>query len=286
MSISGRINLITNPTAFFTPIILGGQPTSGFTPAIDSPFVVKMTGRFLGLFEFSVSTNVNTANGKFTLPSLPPEFAAINEVWINVSHQGRPFYRSEVFPRSHTNKDLEIFVFQPTIPSSDGVTAGQISTGLASAGLPGNTMLTANPWGIGVVGSKSGADIQFGIQMVPDVSPNLSIFFDLALDGWNIHVGFPADWCTNATDILNHIRSALQTSGSTANQLVSGTISKAFEGPPLNLSAAITNALLAKVSIQFVTMSLPNHHTWTLTDHTDKTIVIVPQLTLGFPRAF
>jgi hypothetical protein len=152
-------------------------------------------------------------------------------VWLNLSLHEQPFYRSAVFPRAHTSKPLDIFLYQPTVPNSDGLTAGQISAGLSGQGLPGNTTLTANPWGIGVAGSEGQADIQFGVQLVADTSPNLSIFFDLALDGWNIHVGWPTSWCESADDILNKIRTSLQTSGSKAGQLVSGTITKAFEGP-------------------------------------------------------
>ncbi len=103
---------------------------------------------------------------------------------------------------------------------------------MSGQGLPGNTTLTANPWGIGVAGSEGQADIQFGVQLVADRSPNLSIFFDLAPDGWNIHVEWPTSWCESADDILNKIRTSLQTPGSKAGQLVSGTITKAFEGPP------------------------------------------------------
>jgi hypothetical protein len=291
MSITGRVNLINNPTEFFLPIILGsGPPTSGFAPSKSSGVVVILTA-YLDLIPslpplpLPFVTTASTTNGDFTLPDIPSALPG-TQVSLLVTVHGRPFYRSERFSRSHTDKHLDIFVYQPTIPSGDGVTAGQISTGLASAGLPGNTTLSANPWGLGVVGSKSGADIQFGIQLVPDTSTNLSIFFDLALDGYNIHVGFPADWCTSADDILNSIKSALQTSGSKANQLVSGTITKAFEGPPLNLSSTVTQKLLDSVSIQFVTMSLPNKHTWALSDQSDRTIVVVPQLTLGFPRGF
>jgi hypothetical protein len=89
----------------------------------------------------------------------------------------RPFYRSGLFPRAHLSpaKIFDIFVFQPTIPSSDGVSAGLISSGLAGGGLPGDTMLAANPWGISVVGDSSGADIEFGIQLTPDTSPNLKV---------------------------------------------------------------------------------------------------------------
>jgi hypothetical protein len=32
-------------------------------------------------------------------------------------------------------------------------------------------------------------------------------------------------------------------------------------------------------------MSLPNKHSWPLSNESDKTIAVVPQLTLGFPRA-
>jgi hypothetical protein len=293
MSITGRVNLINNPTEFFLPIILGtGQPTSGFVPSKSSGVVVMLMAYLEVIPSFPpipipFVTNASTTDGNFTLPDIPASISPhISQVSLLVTVHGRPFYRSERFPRAHTDKHLDIFVFQPQIPSTDGVAAGQISAGLAGSGLPGNTTLSANPWGLGVVGSSSGADIQFGIKLVPDTSTNLSIFFDLALDGWNIHVGWPADWCTSADDILSSIKSALQTSGSKANQLVSGTITKAFEGPPLNLSSTVTQKLLESVSIQFVTMSLPTKHTWALSNQSDKTIVVVPQLTLGFPRGF
>lgn len=287
MSITGRVNLITNTTEFFAPIILGaGTPTSGFTPSNKSGFVISMTGIFLGFIPITVSANVNATNGSFTLPDFPAPFASITEVWLNLRLHNQPFYRSAMFPHAHTDKPLDIFLFQPSIPNTDGVTAGQISTGLAGQGLPGNTTLTANPWGLGVAGSEGQADIQFGVQLVPDTSPNLSLFFDLALDGWNIHVGWPTSWCESADDILSKIKTSLQTSDSKANQLVSGTITKAFEGPPLNLSAQVTQKLLNAVSIQFISMSLPNKHSWALSNQNDPTIVVVPQLTLGFPRAF
>jgi len=287
MSITGHVNLITDPTAFFLPIILGtGKPPSGFVPSRDAAIVAEMTGLFLGIFPISVSANVSAVNGSFTLPDLPPVFASMDEIWINLRLHDRPFYRSEVFPRAHASKGLEIFLFQPPIPETGGVTAGQASTDLAGASLPRNTTLSADPWSLGVVGSKPGADIRFGIQIVPDTSPNLSIFFDLALDGWNIHGGWPADWCTSADDILNNIRTVLQASGPEANQIVSGTITRAIEGAPLNRSSTISRKLLDNVSIQFVTMSLSDKHTWTLSDETDKTNMIVPQLTLGFRRGF
>jgi hypothetical protein len=69
MSITGRVNLVTNPTGFFAPIVLGaGAPTPGFIPSTKSGFVIRMTGRLLGLFPVSVSANVSTENGNFILP--------------------------------------------------------------------------------------------------------------------------------------------------------------------------------------------------------------------------
>ena len=295
VSIKGAIHTITDPTAFFAPIILGGAGHGGgFVPTKSSGISVILMGWMQILPGFPAmplpfAATASPTDGSFSLPDIP---ASLNSFVQNVSFlvtvHGKPFYRSGLFPRAHLSpeKTFDIFVFQPTIPSSDGVSAGLISSGLAGGGLPGDTVLTANPWGISVVGDKSGADIDFGIQLTPDTSPNLGVFFDLALHNWNIQVGFPADWCTNADAILAQIKSALQTDNSKANQLVAGTITKAFEGPPLNLSAAVTQKLLAAVSIQFTSLSLPNKHTWPLSNTSDKTIVVVPQLTLGFPRVF
>jgi hypothetical protein len=295
MSIKGTIHTITDPTAFFAPIILGaGSHGGGFVPTKSTGVSVILTAWMQVIPAFpatplAFATTASASDGTFSLPDIPASLNAfVHNVSFLVSVHGRPFYRSGLFPRTHLSpeKAFDIFVYQPTIPSTDGISAGLISSGLAGGGLPGDTVLSANSWGIGVVGDSSGADIEFGIQLTPDTSPNLGIFFDLALHNWNIHVGFPDDWCTNATAILDKIKTALQADSSTANQLANGTIKKAFEGPPLNLSAAVTQTLLNAVSIQFTSLSLPNKHTWPLSNTTDKTIVVVPNLNLGFPRVF
>jgi len=295
MSIKGAIHTITDPTAFFAPIVLSGTGHgSGFIPTKSSGVSVMLMAWMevipaLPAIPLPFPATASAPDGSFTLPDIPASLNSfVHNVSFLVSVHGKPFYRSGLFPRTHLSpeKSFDIFIFQPSIPSSDGVTAGLISSGLESGDLPGNTVLSANPWGIGVVGSKSGADIEFGIQLTPDTSPNLGVFFDLALHNWDIQVGFPADWCTNADAILAQIKTALQTDNSKANQLVAGTITKAFEGPPLNLGAAVTQKLLNTVSIQFTSLTLPNKHTWPLSNTTDKTIVVVPQLTLGFPRVF
>ena len=295
MPTKGSIHTITDPTAFFAPIVLGGSSHGGgFVPTKSSGVNVILMAWMqilpgLPALPLPFAATASATNGSFSVADIPASLHSfVHDVSFLVSVHGKPFYRSGLFPRTHLSpeKSFDIFVYQPTIPASDGVTAGLVSTGLSSGGLPGDTKLTTNSWGIGVAGDSSGADIQFGVQLTPDTSPHLGLFFDLALHNWNIQVGFPADWCTNADSILNQIKTALQTDNSKANQLVSGTITKAFEGPPLNLSATVTQKLLNAVSIQFTSLSLPNKHTWALSNHTDKTIVVVPQLTLGFPRVF
>ena len=292
MSITGQINLVTNPTAFFGQVLTGAKkPATGFEPAKSGGFSVILLGNLPGPVPAPVSApaTVNAATGGFAFPTLPTPaqgFGPGDMVSLHVTSHNTPFYRSAPFPLSHADAGLDIFVYQPVIPASDGISAGLISKGLTGQSLPPDTKLTANPWGIGVAGDQSGADVQFGISLVPDQSSNLSLFFDMQLHNWNIHVGFPADCKYSADGILATIKSALQTSGSAANALAATTIAKAFEGPPLNLPATITAQLLAAISIQFMSLPLPNAHTWPLANTTDPTIVITPQLALGFPRAF
>jgi hypothetical protein len=294
MSIKGAIHTVTNPTEFFAPIVLGtGGHGGGFEPTKSSGvsviMIAWMTIPPFGLrLPLPFSTTASATDGSFELPDVPaaldPFVAAIS---FQVTVHGRPFYRCAQFPRQHLSpeKTFDIFLYQP--PASNGVSAGLISSALEEGGgLPGNTVLSANPWGLGVVGSRSGVDLQFGVQLIPDTSFNLGLFFDLALHNWDIHVGFPADWCTNADKVLAQIKAALQNDNSKANQLVASQITQAFEGPPLKLSSTVTQKLLNAVSIQFTTITLPNRHTWPLSDTSDKTIVVVPQLTIGFPRGF
>jgi hypothetical protein len=40
------------------------------------------------------------------------------------------------------------------------------------------------------------------------------------------------------------------------------------------------------VSVQFSSLVFPTPHTWALSNHSDPTVVLVPQLTIGYPRQF
>jgi hypothetical protein len=287
MAIKGHVYLISDTTTFFAPILFGqGPPATGYVPCSYALNVImNVTYSFAGLpFVFPLIGVVNTKDGSFELPDAPllnPETAS-----IHLDYMGYPYYRSENFAFSKTKEDLKIWLYEPSLPVSDGITAGQVSTALSGHGLPGNTNLTVNGNGLNVAGSESQVSLQFGIQIAPDTTPNLSLYFDLALNGWNIHVGWPESWCESADDVLNSIRSGLTSADSSANGVVASQILSILQKAPLNLTQGEATTLLQKISLQFVYVSYPNNHTWALSNKTDKTVVIFPQPTIGYPRTF
>jgi len=288
--IKGEINLVNNLVEFFLPILSGTNPTAGFAPFTGTSFQITMTG-FNRSENKVVSTtkpiNSNPSNGSFELNEFPTALN-VTDVWLNVSLVGQPFYRSQEFAYARAKLGgLSIFLFQPQLKPSDGVTAGVLSSALsASKGLPGNTKLSTTPWGINVVGSQSGADIQFGIKVVGDNSSNLAIFADLSLENYNVHVGFPADCKTNAHDIVNQIRSSLQSEDSHANGTILNLILKILENPPVGLSAELASKLLNLVSFTFSSIVFANNHTWPLSDTTDNTVIMNVSPVVGWPRGW
>lgn len=286
MTAKGYVNLITDPTTFFAPILFGqGPPSSGYAPT-DSPVIVTLysPGFIFGLFSFSMQTTVNTSDGSFEF-QLPGDYV-FDQVAITVSYLGYPYYRSGFFPFANLAKELNIFIYEPRLPTSDGISAGQVSTALSTTSLPGNTSISVNSNGFNISGSESEVSLDFGLRITPDTSANLNVYFDLALNGWNINVGWPESWCESATDVLNSIKAGLQTAGSAANKLVASQISTILQSAPLNLSSGEAITLLDNVSIQFVYASYPNNHTWGLSNKTDSTIVIFPQPVIGYPRGW
>jgi len=255
--INGQVNLVTNPTLFFTAVLSGSAPPpaafrSAIRPATQAPYVVTVVGvrRRPAPEGFFINGNVNKDNGTFALEGfregLPIDVAAIS-LTLNKTQ----FFRTQYFPVNGLDQPINLFLFQPRVPVSNAITAGQISENLQGKGLPGNTTLTSNGSGLSIAGSKEGAHIQFGVSIVPDTSFDLNLFIDLALSGWNIHVGWPADVCESANDILQKIRNDIQTSGSSVNQTVLSNIESALTSAPENLSPALAAQLLALISTQF-----------------------------------
>jgi hypothetical protein len=287
MTVKGHVYLITNSTVAFAPIILNNDPpSSGFAP-VASPFVVT-----LQLFMASLpspcmgyyQTPLNTKDGSFEI-SVPPliSTAAASQATINLSFFGFPIYRSAYFSCKSLGKEINIYLFQPNLPTTDGIQAGQISSALSTSGLPGNASITANQYGLNISASTSKASLNFGIAVIPDTSPNLGVYFDLALNGfYNIHVDSPWGLCESASDVLNSIRSGLQTDGSAMNFMVENQI-KTILLNNTSLDEKGVNSLVANVSIQFADILLINEHTWPLSNLTDKTVIILPQPVIGYP---
>ncbi len=287
MSISGRVFLVNDATHFFAALWAGAQPTQGFAPSTKSAFSVQIIAELFApgapiAPTTQVAGTVSTVDGSFTVPAFPAALKLEN-VRVILSLQGRPFYRTETFHPADLAKPLDIYLYQPNL-TGVGVTAGQVSKLLSTAGLPSGASLSAKNAVIGVTGSQDGADIQFGVRVVPDTSHVLAAFVDLELASWNIHVGFPADVCTNADDILGQIRKNLQSADNSANQVVSTQIASALEAA--GIGSTIVNAVVPKLSFQFNSLSTPAPHTWALANQSDGTIVLVPEITVGYPRFF
>jgi hypothetical protein len=181
--------------------------------------------------------------------------------------------------------ELNVWILPEPIDPKDGISAGQVSGLLQGSGLPGDTEITASASGLAFSGSDSGADINFGISITPDASFDLTTFLDLQLSSWNIHVGWPADWCTNADDILAEIVRGVQNASASMNASVLTRIKKIFETEePLLSSSVVATFFDSDVSVTFSDITYPAPHTWKLTNSKDATVVIGGDLCIGFPR--
>ena len=250
---SGHVYQITDPTAFFTPILNGqqGPPVQGFMPwaglevrmwAVNDLIPIPLPGG-------SAQTQ---ADGTFGITQPAPNATVPGGTASDIrfmllvtegSFPYRPLYRSDLSlsVAAAETTELNIWLLPQTIDAKNGISAGSVSNVLKSSALPGNTQITASPSGLSFSGSKSGADVKFGISIVPDTSFNLGTFLDLQLSSWNIHVGWPADWCTNADDILVEIVNGLQGAASSMNTAVLTDMEVFFaakEGLPLGPGGA------------------------------------------------
>jgi hypothetical protein len=156
----------------------------------------------------------------------------------------------------------------------DGVSAGTVSGVVNNSGLPGNTHITASPSGLTFAGSDSGADVKFGISITPDTSFDLNTFLDLRLSSWDIHVGWPADWCTSADDILAEIVRGLQGAGASMNTAVLTKLVEVAAGKTsLPLSTVLT-FFDTDASLTCMDVTYPTPYTWPMANTTDSTVVV------------
>jgi hypothetical protein len=229
-------------------------------------------------------------HGKFTLDEFPTA-ENVKSVALSLIHYSDTLYRSDEFSLARAQRGgLDIYLFQPgqrDLNQSDpvNVTAGTISQALAAAAssLPGNTTLTANPWGLSFAGTQQGATIQFGVSLVPWTTIPIKVFLQLALHNYKINVGLPAGCKETAKGLLAQIKAELGKENTAVNLFIRSQLVELIKQQ--GLDAANTNKLIDKlVSITFKSIVFPNSHIWPLGDTQDMTTVMTLNPVVGFPQ--
>jgi hypothetical protein len=305
--LSGRVYKVTDESGFFTPIFTGqGAPQQGYEPWAGLE-VRTWSVNDLFPIPFPGGSAVTQADGSFTINQTPPN-PVLGDGGVGTpsdirfalvvsegSFPFRPLYRSDLSlsVAAAETTELDIWLLPETVDVKDGISAGSVSSLLQGSGLPGNTKITASSSGLAFSGSSSGADVEFGLSITPDTSFNLNTFLDLGLTSWHIHVGWPADWCTNADNILIQIGEGLQSAAASMNASVLTRMETIFaedEGLPdpatnPSIAALIKKFLTSDVSVTFMDVTYPTQHTWALSNKTDSTVVITGDLCVGYPRS-
>jgi hypothetical protein len=305
-SLSGHIYRITDAGTFFAPILSGQRPPpEGYEPWAGLE-VRTWSVNDLFPIPFPGGTARTQADGGFNITQTPPNptlgsgAGQPSDIRFSLlvsedSFPYRPLYRSDLSLTVEAAETSELNVWLLTVPVdvNDGISAGDVSGVLGKSGLPGNTHITASPSGLGFAGSDSGANINFGISITPDTSFDLNTLLDLHLSSWNIDVGWPADWCTNADDILVEIVRGLQDAGSSMNASVLTKLETIFSFHE-NLPASVVRTFFeSDASVTFMDLTFPTQHTWPLytttwplvtPNTTDSTVVVTGDLCIGYPR--
>lgn len=292
MSLDGHIYRITDPFAFFLPIVNGqGPPSDGYKPwrgvevrswAVDTLLPIPLPG----------GAAVSRADGSFSIAQQPPNpglgdpsDARLGLTVSDTAFPYRPLYRSglDMTLSESQSAELNIWLYPDTVSATEGVSAGDVSEAVDGAGLPGDTTITASPSALAFSGSSDGAHVKFGISLIPDTSFELDRYLDLRLDSWDISVGWPADWCTNADDILVEIVNGLYNAGSSMNAAVLSKMESVFEEdvPSLPLAKKFFGS---QVSVTFMDVGYPTAHSWSVSSTEDETIVVTADPCIGYPR--
>jgi hypothetical protein len=279
MAISGQIFGITDPKKFFEAVLLGQAP-AGFVTLKNLPLQISAIGfnHTNPQAHVTIPGTFDSANSSFKISDFPAGHN-VDDIALNVNISGSPLYRTAVFSYTRAQHGgLDIYTYQP---SSVGISAGDISKNIpASSGLPSNTTLQTFPWGLWAAGDQQGADVQFGMKIVPHTSTNLNVWAEIGIDGWNIHVGFPADCKYNAHEIRLQIQQALEQENSPLNAFIKTRIMSVLTKVAGNYATDVFKA----VSITFTSIRIQAGHTWPLSNKTDTTAVINVGPTIGYPQ--
>jgi hypothetical protein len=295
-SLSGHVYRITDPGTFFLPILLGqGPPAQGYQPwsglevrtwSVNDLFPIPFPG----------ATAQTAADGRFEITQTPPNptlggGSQRSDIRFSLlisegTFPFRPLYRSDLSlsVEAAETTELNVWLLPESVDIKDGVTAGDVNGVLHNSGLPGDTQITASPSGLSFSGSDSGADIKFSISITPDTSFDLTALLDLGLNSWDIHVGWPADWCTKADDVLAEIVRGLQDAATSMNASVLAKLEKVFADIE-NLPLSTVRAFFASdASVTFMDVTYPMQYTWPLSNGTNTTVVIAGDVCIGYPR--
>lgn len=290
MPLVGHIYKITDALKAFVPIILGseGGLQSGFVPWSGTTVIAHYYWWPLPslppLPYYSTFAKV-ARDGSFSVMDSPLLLAP---VYVNlIVRSGVTIYRSDYMPLAFAqDTELNFWVYVDKLPIEDGISAGTISQVVAGQGLPDNTTITAGgPYGLNFSGSTGQVSLNFNIWIAPDTSPNLNNFLDLSINGWDINVGWPESWFESADDVLNKIKSSIAGAGSSANQAVLKRMEGILESQEGLDEKSASDFLKNEVVVTFSGIVYPKKYSWGIGDTSNKTIVLVANPCIGYPRA-
>jgi hypothetical protein len=297
-SLRGHIYRITELVTFFAPILTGGGPPArGYEPWAGLEVQTWSVNDLIPI-PFPGGSAQTQADGSFEVTQTPPNpttgggSGQPSDIRFSLlvsegSFPYRPLYRSDLSlsVNAAEGTELNIWLLTEAVDVTDGISAGTVSGVLHDSALPGNTEVTASPSGLAFAGSDSGTNIQFGISITPDTSFDLNSFLDLHLSSWNLHIGWPADWCNNADDILIEIHRALQDAGSSMNAAVLTQLETILvETAPFLSPDEVHTFFHSDVSVTFMDITFPTQYTWPVSDATDPNVVVTGDLCIGYPR--
>lgn len=293
--LAGRVFKVKDELALI-PVLLGDiPPLLGFAGwggiTVSTTYWVQFPPFEVTLPIFSGSATT-TANGSFSIPSdISSPWEGYEVLVTLVVSSGVPLYRSAFVPLEQVSTgQLNFWLFPYPLPSSDGITAGTISSDLSSS-LPAGTTLTTSAAGLDLAGINETAislfpdqiHVDFGVAVTPDSGPDLADFVDVSIRYADINIDFPTSVVVSNNQVLQAIQSAIAGAAGTLNATVLTKMEGIIESQ-LSVSAAEAQKFFTQeVSVTFSNVIFSDH-SWGIGDTSDNTVVMTANPCIGFPR--
>jgi hypothetical protein len=144
----------------------------------------------------------------------------------------RPIYRSGVFHLKNVGATpVSIFIARVPASMQVGITQDEVTAEVATfkKKLGNAQKLTAiiGDGRIGVGASAAGADIRFGVVLIPGTTANATAFLKFQLEDFDVDLPGPdafAEMCVNKDDIENFVRKRLKSLLATLNEHISSDL--------------------------------------------------------------